>query len=80
MSATAYAAVNRYQMDDFRPYIYRTHDYGKTWTLVTSGIPEDTFVRTVRQDPVAAEVAVCGHRNAAFTFLSTTAITGRACS
>lgn len=50
-AATAYVAANRYQMDDFRPYLYRTHDYGKTWTLVTSGIPQDTFVRSVRQDP-----------------------------
>ncbi|HKD91416.1 MAG TPA: hypothetical protein VKB56_05915, partial [Terriglobales bacterium] len=50
-AGSAYAAVNRYQMDDFRPYIYRTHDYGKSWQLVTAGIPEDTFVRSVRQDP-----------------------------
>ena len=59
-AATAYAAVNRYQMDDFRPYIYRTHDYGKNWTLVTSGIPEDTFVRTVRQDPAQRKLLYAG--------------------
>lgn len=58
--ATAYAAVNRYQMDDFRPYIYRTHDYGKTWTLIVSGIPSDTFVRTVRQDPIRAGLLFAG--------------------
>lgn len=49
--ATAYAAVNRYQMDDFRPYLYATHDYGKTWALITNGIAPDTFVRSVREDP-----------------------------
>ncbi len=49
--ATAYAAVNRYQMDDFRPYLYATHDYGKTWSLITNGIASDTFVRSVREDP-----------------------------
>lgn len=54
--ATAYAAVNRYQMDDFHPYVYRTHDYGKTWTLVVSGIAPDTFVRSVRQDPLRPSV------------------------
>ncbi len=59
-AATAYAAVNRYQMDDFRPYIYRTHDYGKNWTLVTSGIPEDTFVRTVREDPAQRKLLYAG--------------------
>lgn len=58
--ATAYAAVNRYQMDDFRPYLYRTHDFGKTWTLVVSGIPQDTFVRTVRQDPVRSQLLFAG--------------------
>jgi photosystem II stability/assembly factor-like uncharacterized protein len=59
-AATAYAAANRYQMDDFHPYIYRTHDYGKTWTLVASGIPEDTFVRTVRQDPAHPQLLFAG--------------------
>lgn len=50
--ATAYAAVNRYQMDDFKPYIYRTHDYGKTWTLITDGIAPTAFARSIRQNPV----------------------------
>jgi photosystem II stability/assembly factor-like uncharacterized protein len=59
-AATAYAAVNRYQMDDFHPYIYRTHDYGKTWTLVASGISEHTFVRTVRQDPAHPQLLFAG--------------------
>ena len=58
--ATAYAAVNRYQMDDFRPYIYRTHDYGKTWALIVNGIPSDTFVRTVRQDPARPGLLFAG--------------------
>lgn len=49
---TAYVAANRYQLDDFKPYIYRTHDFGKTWTLLNRGIAEDTFVRAVRQDRV----------------------------
>ncbi len=58
--ATAYVAANRYQLDDFRPYIYRTHDYGKTWTLAARGIPEDTFVRSVRQDPVRPQLLYAG--------------------
>ena len=47
-------------MDDFRPYIYRTHDYGKTWRLVTNGLPENTFVRTVRQDSVQPKLLYAG--------------------
>ncbi len=49
--ATAYAAVDRHQNDDLRPYIYKTSDYGKTWTKITNGIPDTTFVRAVREDP-----------------------------
>ena len=59
-AATAYVAANRYQLDDFRPYIYRTHDFGKTWQAVTAGIAADTFVRTVRQDPVRKELLYAG--------------------
>jgi photosystem II stability/assembly factor-like uncharacterized protein len=59
-SATAYVAANRYQLDDFHPYIYRTHDSGKTWTLISRGIPEDTFVRVVRQDTVRPQLLYAG--------------------
>jgi photosystem II stability/assembly factor-like uncharacterized protein len=48
---TAYAAVNRYKFDDVKPYIFKTSDYGKTWTRVTMGIPDGAFVRAVREDP-----------------------------
>jgi len=50
----AYAAVNRYKMDDFAPYIYRTRDRGATWELVVDGIDDGAFVRSVREDPVVA--------------------------
>jgi len=51
---TAYAAVTRYKMDDFHPYIYRTTDRGATWSLIANGIPESAFVRSVREDTVRA--------------------------
>lgn len=50
-ASTAYLAVNRFDLDDYRPYIYRTNDLGKTWKLSTKGIPEGAFVRVVREDP-----------------------------
>ncbi len=53
---TAYVAANRYQVDDFKPYIYRTHDMGKTWTLVSTGIATDAFARSVRQDRVRKDL------------------------
>ncbi len=49
--ATAYIAVDRHELDDYRPYIYKTNDYGKSWRKITNGIPEHTFVRAVREDP-----------------------------
>jgi len=50
-AGTAYVAADRHQLDDLRPYIYKTADYGKTWTKITNGIPDNTFVRVVREDP-----------------------------
>ena len=49
--ATVYAAVNRFRLDDLHPYIYRTHDGGKTWKNVVEGLPADEPVNTVREDP-----------------------------
>ncbi len=50
-SQTAYAAVNRFRLDDLHPYIYRTHDGGKTWRTIANGIPDNEPVNTVREDP-----------------------------
>ena len=49
--ATAYVAVNNYQNDDTGVYLYRTHDSGRTWTLITTGIPHGAFARVCRVDP-----------------------------
>src|SRR5271167_1252362 len=50
-AGTAYAAIDRHKLDDFNPFIYKTHDFGKTWTLINSGIPAGAYVRSVREDP-----------------------------
>lgn len=47
----AYAVATSYKFGDYTPYIYKTLDYGKTWTLITAGIPKEEFVRVVRADP-----------------------------
>ena len=47
---TMYLAGTSYKSDDFRPYLYRTTDYGTTWTKITSGIANDHFTRVVRSD------------------------------
>jgi photosystem II stability/assembly factor-like uncharacterized protein len=61
--AVAYIAVLRYQLGDWKPYAYRTDDYGKRWTLLTNGkngIPEDYPVRVVREDPVRPGLLYAG--------------------
>jgi photosystem II stability/assembly factor-like uncharacterized protein len=50
-AATAYFAATLYKADDFRPYLYKTNDYGKTWKKITTGIPETAFTRVIREDP-----------------------------
>jgi photosystem II stability/assembly factor-like uncharacterized protein len=49
-AGTAYVSVQRHKMDDFAPYIFKTTDFGKTWTSIIGGIPADAFVHAVRED------------------------------
>lgn len=60
---TAFVAANRVYLDDFRPYAFRTDDYGRTWTLMTdgtNGIAPDEPVRVVREDPVRPGLLYAG--------------------
>ncbi len=49
--ATAYVAATMYKWDDYKPYLYKTNDYGKTWKKITNGIPDNAFTRVIREDP-----------------------------
>lgn len=49
---TLYVAANRYQVDDRQPYVFRTRDYGKTWTKIVNGVEDGHFARAVREDPI----------------------------
>jgi photosystem II stability/assembly factor-like uncharacterized protein len=64
--ATAYLAVDRHENDDLRPYAYKTNDYGKTWTKITNGIPDNTFVRAVREDPAKRGLLYAGTETGVF--------------
>ena len=59
-AGTAYVAATNYQQDDFRPYLYKTTDYGKTWKKIVSGIPENAFTRVIREDPNKKGLLVAG--------------------
>jgi photosystem II stability/assembly factor-like uncharacterized protein len=50
-AGTAYVAVDRHKNDDLHAYVYKTSDFGKTWTKIANGIPDGAYVHAVRQDP-----------------------------
>ena len=57
---TAYVAANRYQVDDFKPYVYRTDDYGETWTAIIDGVAPNHFARAIREDIKRAKLLYLG--------------------
>lgn len=63
---TAYVAITRYKLGDYRPYAYRTRDAGASWTKITDGIPDDVWVRVVREDPEVAGLLYAGTETGAY--------------
>ena len=63
---TAYASVSRFRINDTRPYIYRTHDGGKSWQGIMTGLPDFGSVDTVREDPVRKGLLFAGTENSVF--------------
>jgi len=59
-AGTAYAAVDTHKLDDLRPYIFKTTDFGKTWTKITNGIPDGAYTHAVREDPVRKNLLYAG--------------------
>jgi photosystem II stability/assembly factor-like uncharacterized protein len=59
---SAFAAIDRHRMDDDRPYVYVTRDFGKTWKLSSAGLPDGSHVNVVRQDLVRPELLFAGTR------------------
>src|SRR5437867_4109250 len=59
-AGTAYLAAKNYLLDDRAPYIYRTHDFGKSWTKITTGIRADDYTHVVRDDPARAALLYAG--------------------
>jgi photosystem II stability/assembly factor-like uncharacterized protein len=66
---TAYLAARRYMWDDFHPYVFKTTDFGKHWTQITSGLPDDCFVFDLRQDPKDPDLLFVGAKNTAYVSL-----------
>ena len=77
-AGTAYVAVKRPLLDDLAPYIFRTHDFGKTWTKIVNGIRPNDYVHAVREDPTRAACSTPA-RSTASTSRTTTATRGSRC-
>lgn len=65
----AYASVDRHQLQDFEPYIYRTRDMGKSWQKISSGLPAGVYVHVVKEDPRRQGLLVAGTERGAFVSL-----------
>jgi len=63
---TAYVAVKRPLFDDFAPYLFRTHDFGQTWTKITTGIKPNDYTHTIREDPTRRGLLYAGTRFGAY--------------
>jgi photosystem II stability/assembly factor-like uncharacterized protein len=50
-ATTAYVAVDAHKLDNFKPLIFKTSDFGKTWTKLITGLPDNSYVHAVREDP-----------------------------
>src|SRR5438552_2253771 len=59
-AATCYVAATCYKLDDTRPYLFKTSDYGRTWKRITNGLPEGEFTRVIREDPNRRGLLYCG--------------------
>jgi photosystem II stability/assembly factor-like uncharacterized protein len=67
--STAYVSVSRFRIDDLHPYLYRTRDGGATWESISAGLPNDSPVNTVREDPIRKGLLFAGTETAVWMSL-----------
>ncbi len=65
-AGAAYASVDRHQLQDFQPYLYRTRDLGRSWQRITAGLPADGYVHVVREDPQRRGLLFAGTEKGVF--------------
>lgn len=59
-AGTAYMAADRSRLDDFHPFLFKTSDYGQTWTKITDGLPDNVFTHAIREDKVRKGLLFAG--------------------
>src|SRR4029077_6668836 len=69
-AATAYATINSFRLDDLRAHIFRTRDFGKTWTEITKNIPDGGASNVVREDPVRKGLLFAGTEGSVYVSLN----------
>ncbi|MGI9146363.1 MAG: WD40/YVTN/BNR-like repeat-containing protein [Chloroflexota bacterium] len=65
-AGAAYIAATRYKFDDFSPYLFKTSDYGVSWTRITTGLPNHVYTRTIREDPTRRGLLYAGTETGVF--------------
>ena len=65
-AGTVYVAVTGYKLNDFRPYIFKGTDYGRSWERIDQDLPQDNFVRVVREDPAREGLLYAGTEGGVF--------------
>jgi photosystem II stability/assembly factor-like uncharacterized protein len=65
-AGTAYVAVKKPLLEDFSPYLFRTHDFGRTWTKIVTGIPARDYTHVVREDPVRRGMLYAGTQHGVY--------------
>jgi photosystem II stability/assembly factor-like uncharacterized protein len=65
-AGTVYAAVNRFRLDDLKPHIYRTRDFGASWQEVVAGLPENAPINAVREDPARKGLLFAGSETSVY--------------
>lgn len=65
-AGTAFVTVDQHRMDDFTPHAFMTTDYGRTWTKISNGLPQDDYVKVVRQDPINPNMLYAGMEHGIF--------------
>ena len=65
-AGAAYVAIDRHKLDDYKPYIFKTSDYGKSWTKITTGLPETGYAHAVKEDPKRKGLLYAGTENGVY--------------
>ncbi len=65
-AGTAFITVDQHRSDDFRPHAFMTTDYGQSWTKISNGLPQDDYVKVVRQDPINSNLLYAGMEHGIF--------------